>query len=201
MDDRFSTSVPATGAVPGSEAAPTAPAASSRTVKRRSSGGRWLNVLMLLALLVAVGGVTFAVGRATAPAQAASLGTGQPQGLSNGQAGGQFPIGSFDPGALPGAFGGDRVISGTVSADDGSSLTLTTADGQTVTVALTGTTFHSQVTATDSDVTQGVAVQVTVTGTGGPGGPIGDSNGGSGNTNGAAGNQVLTATDVTIVEP
>ena len=163
------------------------PAAMPIPVKRRSNG-RWINALVALAVLVFVGGITFAIGRGTAPAQAA------------GPLAGQFPSGSFNPGGLPGGlFGGQgsRLITGKVASTNGSTMTLTTADGQTVTVVLSGTTYHSQSTATASDVTQGATVQVTAQGLGGPGG----ANGGNPQASPGTGTtgQTVTATDVTIV--
>ena len=62
------------------------------TAARRSSSGRWLNVLLGVAAAVAIGGVAFAVGRSTAPASAAT-------GFGRGPADGPFASGSFDPSA------------------------------------------------------------------------------------------------------
>jgi len=163
-------------------------------VKRRSSSP-WTNVLVGLAVLVFVGGITFAIGRATAPAQAAN-GRGTGQFPTNGQ----FPTGSFNPGAFPGGgidgSAGGRTITGTVGSISGSSLTLTTASGQTITIDLSGTTYHAQTSASASDVTQGATVQVTVEGFGG-----GASGGAppSAAPSGGTSSQTLTATDVTIV--
>ena len=162
-------------------------------VKRRSNG-RWMNALVALAVLVFVGGMTFAIGRATAPAQAANAGTGG-QFPTNGQ----FPSGSFNPGGFPGGGldGGGRTISGTVASISGTTMTLTTANGQTLTVDLSGTTYHAQTAATASDVTAGASVQVTVEGFGGPGGNSGAQP--SAAPSGASSGQSATATDVTIV--
>ena len=105
-------------------------------VAPRKKGGGLTNVLLVVAALVAVGGVTFAVGRATAPA--AASGTGGRTGITNGAGTtgqGLGPGGSFDPAAGmpvggPAGFGNRTTsISGTVKSIDGTSLTITTADG------------------------------------------------------------------------
>ena len=72
-----------------------------------------------------------------------------------------------------------------VSAD---SITVKTANGQTVTFTLSGdTTYHQATAATAADVTTGATVTVRVGGFGGgAGGP------------GASGAPALTATDVTV---
>ena len=162
-------------------------------VKRRSSGNRWLNMLIAVAVLVFVGGVTFAVGRMTAPAQAAGPGNGQFPGLGNGQNGGRFPTGSFDPGQFAGAGLGDRTITGIVTSTDGSTMTLTTAAGQTLTVNVSGSTYHAQTAASARDVSQGTSVHVTVQG------GLGFPGGGPGASPGTGATQTLTASDVTIV--
>jgi hypothetical protein len=160
-------------------------------VKPRSSGNRWLNMLIAVAVLVFVGGLTFAVGRMTAPAQAAGPGNRQFPGLGNGQNGG-FPTGSFDPGQFPGGLS-NRTITGTVTSTDGSTMTLTTAAGQTLTVDVSGSTYHAQTAASAGEVSQGASVQVTVEG--GLGFPGGDP----GASPGSGAGQTLTASDVTIV--
>ena len=162
-------------------------------VKRRSSGNRWTTMLIAVAVLVCVGGVTFAVGRMTAPAQAAVPGNGQFPGFGNGQTGGRFPTGSFDPGQFPGAVLGDRTITGTVTSTDGSTMTLTTATGQTLTVNVSGSTYHAQTAASAGDVSQGASVQVTVQG------GLGFPGGGPAASPGTGAGQTLTASDVTIV--
>ena len=161
-------------------------------VKRRSSGNRWTNVLIVVAVLVCVGGVTFAVGRITAPAQATGPGNGQFPGLGNGQTGGRFPTGSFNPGQFAGGLG-DRTITGTVTRIDGSTLTITTATGQALTVNVSGAQYHAQTTASAGDVSQGASVQITVSG--GAGFPANAP----GASPSASAGQTLTASDVTIV--
>ena len=65
------------------------PAASSR---KSGSGGRLLNIVLVVAAAVAIGGVAFAVGRNTAPVSA-STGTGR----GNGTFGGAFPVAASRP--------------------------------------------------------------------------------------------------------
>ncbi|MFL5688943.1 MAG: hypothetical protein ACJ77I_08125, partial [Chloroflexota bacterium] len=53
-----------------------APAAVIPDARSRGSGGRILNIVLGIAIAVAIGGVAFAVGRTTAPASAATTGRG-----------------------------------------------------------------------------------------------------------------------------
>lgn len=165
---------------------------------RRSSSGRWLNVLLGVAFAVAIGGVAFAVGRGTAPTPAAA---GLGQGFRNG---GAFPGGSFDPTAsgAPGGGGngaglfgaGGLTVEGTVESVTGDTLTITTEAGQTVEVSLgSDTEYHEQTAGSASDVTTGskVSVQLDLAGRG-----FGNGNqGGNGTTTGPTG----TASDVTVI--
>ena len=85
-------------------AQPVVPGAPRVQVRARRSSAAFLNVILVLAAVVAVGGVAFALGRNTAPvAAAAGRGTG------NGNfGGGNFGNRSFAPGAsgAPGGGGG-----------------------------------------------------------------------------------------------
>ena len=175
--------------------APTAPQPSPGPLvapRRRSPGG---NLALVLALAVATGGVGYAIGHVTAPAtpggQAGFAGQpGQP-----GQApGGSFaPTASGAPGAIPG--GGSMSLDGTVSAIAGTTLTLTTSAGRTITVDVSGATFHAQAAATAADVVTGATVRLDVTGVGGPGGPGGAVS----SPSAGAATSTISATDVTIV--
>jgi len=135
-------------------------------IKSRKSSVAWLNVILVLAAVVAVGGVAFAIGRTTAPVAAA----GQ---RGNGFFGnGNFPRGSFAPGAsggpgngggFAGGFGGGVGfnLSGTVKSVTGDTLTITTANGQTVQFALgSNTTYDTKAPATSADVKAGSKVEV-----------------------------------------
>jgi len=155
------------------------------TVSPRPRSGRLLNLLLISAAIVAVGGVAFAVGRVTAPASTLP----RFGAFTNGGTGVR-PNGSFTPGAGgPGAFGrgGGLSLDGTVKAVSAESLTLTLADGQEMTFKLDATTTYQQATtATATDVAVGDSVSVKVTGggraLGGGGGTAAD----------------LTASDVTV---
>lgn len=158
---------------------------------KKSSSGMWLNLLLVVAAAVAIGGVAFALGRSTAPVAAANGRAGFPAG--------QFGAGrSFDPNAsfAPGQGGGlgfgrgggNVGITGTVDSVSADSITVKTANGQTVTFTLSGdTTYHQATVATAADVTTGATVTVRVGGFGG--GAAGP---------GASGAPALTATDVTV---
>jgi hypothetical protein len=168
-------SVRLTAAIPGPEPAmPDAPVA--RASARRSGSGRWLNVVLAVAIAVAIDGVAFAVGRGT-----------------NGSG---FPTGSFTPGSngqqiFRGGFGGTPTIRGTVESVDGDQLTIKTADGRTITVTTDGaTTYHTQAPASAADVTAGSTVQVQLQATGASGGPAASS---------APGAALGTAGSVTVV--
>jgi hypothetical protein len=140
-----------------------------------------VNVALGLALAVAVGGVAFAAGRATAPAA-----------TRGAFANGQFPTGSQAPGVLGGAGGlGGRAglsIEGSVVSVDADSMTIETAAGTTIDVAVDGsTTYHQQADAAASAVTTGSDVIVRLTGAArGPGAA-------------ASGEPTGIASDVTIV--
>ena len=170
-------------------------------VKPKAKSGGLTNALLLVAVLIAVGGVTFAIGRATAPASAAS---GVTSGLGRAGLG---PGGSFDPGTMPagadrGGFGNRTMtITGTVKSLDGSTLVLTTADGTETTVDVSGSTYHAQSPATSADVTAGTEVSVSVTGFGGmrrPGASGAPDASAAPDGNPAPGSGTVTATDVTI---
>ena len=165
------------------------------TAPRRSSSGRWLNVLLGVAAAVAIGGVAFAVGRSSAPVNAA--------GFGRGPADGPFVSRTFDPNAsfAPGRGGngalfgaGGLTVEGTVQSVTGDTLTITTADGRTMEVSLgADTEYHRQAAGSASDVTTGskVSVQLDLAGrVQGNGGQ-----GGDGAANGSAG----TASDVTVI--
>ena len=195
---------PAPTAWPAS--APTSPVAASPVTsapppvlpaaKSKGSGGRVLNIILGVALAVAIGGVAFAVGRSTAPA-AATTGRGT---FANG-----FPTGSFAPNAsgIPG-FGGGRggfggaglTIRGTVKSVDGDTVTIKTANGQTIEVT-TGadTTYSTQTAGSASDVTNGASVQVQLQIDGAGGGAGGLRPGASGAPTGPVG----TAGSITVI--
>lgn len=160
-------------------------AAARPTVAKRGNA-RLLNLALGGALVLAIGGIAFAAGRMTAPAAAV---TGFPGG-------GNFPNGGL-PGAsgapgrggfggFGGAGGGGASIEGTVESISGTTLTIKTANGQTIQVTLSGTTtYHSQTSATSDAVAAGGKVLVRIGFAGTP-----TTGGGTGN---------LSASDVTVV--
>ena len=131
--------------------------------RKASSSGRLLNVILVVAAAVAIGGVAFAIGRGTA--SASTTGTGNGRVFGNGA----FPGGSFVPGA-----------SGAPRFGRGGGFGLAAADGpghrrigrrrhadhqdrerrhdQVTTGA--STTYHTQTDATAADVQAGKTVQV-----------------------------------------
>jgi hypothetical protein len=175
----------------------TPPAPTPLATPPAKGSGRATNVLLGVALLVAVGGLAFAGGRITAPASAS--------GFQGGRAG--FPAGSVDPnqaggfdpnqagGFGQGGIGGNRAlaVTGTVKSIDGSTLVLTAADGTDITIDVSGSTYHAETAATSSDVTSGASVSVTVAGFGGFRGPNA-----SANPNGDAHSAPIKASDVVI---
>lgn len=174
---------------PAMASAPTASAS-----PRHSGSGRWLNVVLGVAVAVAIGGVAFAVGRGTAPASA-TTGNGRGGLVTNGSA---FPTGSFTPGGnggqvFRGGFVGAPAINGTVESVDGDKITIKTADGQTITLTTdSDTTYHTQAPASAADVTPGstVKVQLDLDGNAVAGGP---------RASGAPGAALGTAGSVTVV--
>ncbi len=110
-------------------AAPAAP-----LVKPKSSG-RLLNAVLAVALLVAVGGVAFAVGRGTAPVASTGRGAFQGAGFPAGPNASLAPGASAVPGGFPGGgqgglggLGGGVTVSGTVQSVTGDTLTIETTD-------------------------------------------------------------------------
>jgi hypothetical protein len=179
---------------PSEETTPTLPTGSTvdrvRPITVSSAQQRGaLDYILAAALVVAIGGVAFAVGRTTAPAQARVPNSGAFVG----------PIGSLDPGAggpgpgFGGAFaGGGLTIEGTVKSVDGSTLVIGSTNGQEVTVTLgADTTYHEATSVDAGSVAAGDDVTVRVSG--------GGQFGGGGAGPGASGTPSFTATDVTVV--
>jgi len=191
---------PATAPTPTTQPGVTVPVAPVVRARKRSS--RILDVALLAAALLAIGGVAFGVGRATAPAVAAANGTGTFRGAN-----GFRPDGSFDPNAAPGrggafALGGGLSIDGTVTAISPDSLTLKLASGQEVTFALdSSTAYHQAMAASASDVAVGANVSVKVKGDGGGptfGGPSASQAPGASSAPAASGAPRFEASDVTV---
>ena len=209
MTDSFAPVEPGTPAESQVPAAPLVRTVSTPpppVIAPAKKGDRTFRVLLAVGLLVAVGGVTFAVGRVTAPAAAASTRAGFGNGgFANGGAG-AGGTGAGGAGFGRGAgFGGGVLVTGTVDSVSGTTMTLTEATGTTVTVNLAGTTtYHAQATATAADVIAGKQVQVQVAVAGGFGGqglagasPVAGASPAAGGTT----TRTVTATDVTLVTP
>ena len=162
-------------------------------------GTSLLNLALGLAVLVAIGGVAFAVGRSTAPAAAAA--TGRNFGNGAFQGGGEFPAGGGNGGhggAAGRGFGGGGGLSvqGTVTAIGADSITIKTANGQTIVLSTSASTaYHRETNASAGDVQSGTTVIVRVGRAGGANG--GASSAPSGGTAGQAG--PLNASDITVV--
>ncbi|HEX7951215.1 MAG TPA: hypothetical protein VF494_12760 [Candidatus Limnocylindrales bacterium] len=174
---------------------PVVPSAPALQIGKRKSSGAWLNIILVVAAVVAVGGVAFAIGRSTAPVAAASA-------RGNGLFGnGNFPRGSFAPdasGARGDGFlgglrgGGGFSLSGTVQSVTGDTLTITTADGRTLEFTLgAGTTYSTRAPATAAEVKPGSKVEVQL--------QLGNGNAFRPNASGAPSGPVGTAGNVTIV--
>jgi hypothetical protein len=128
---------------------------------RRPSSPRILNLALVGALVLAVAGIGFAAGRLTAAPATALTGTSGPfvngvgpRNGANGQPGGGLQVGPI------GLTGGPS-IEGTVESITDTTLTIKTADGQTMQIALDdSTTYHAQTDASADDVATGGKVLV-----------------------------------------
>jgi hypothetical protein len=142
----------------------------AQPVKRQD---RTTLVLLVIASLVAVGGIGFAVGHLTG----GTSGSNNPNSgvaLGGGRGNGGFNRPSLAPGQTlnPGQFAGGRGtgfggisggVTGTVQSVSGSSITVLLANGTTVTIDLSGTTtYHSETAATSGDVKTGSTVTVQI---------------------------------------
>jgi hypothetical protein len=189
-------------------------AASGGGAPATRGSARLLNAVLGVAVLVAVAGIAFAVGRTTAPAGAGSVasltdpnaGGGAGSGNGQGPLGGQGPGAGFDlngNGGGPdddgdgvgrgpfGGFGASIGISGTVQSVSADSVTISLPDGTAVTFGIDGsTTYHLQADATASDVTVGSTVIVD---------PAGGFRPGRGTGNGTDGLTLGTAGSITVV--
>jgi hypothetical protein len=156
--------------------------------------------LLIIAAMVATGGIGFALGHITAPTgSTAGVGT-QPMASGRGFPGGAMPSlapgQSFNPGQFAGGqtrIGTSGGVSGTVQSINGSTITILMSDGQSVTIDLTGnTTWHGEVSASASEVTIGSTVTISLDTT---------AQASSSPNPGASGGRTLTARDVLITTP
>ncbi len=136
-----------------------------------------VTVLLAVSAMIALGGVSFAVGRMVSAGESTTQATvaganGQPAG-GNGLPGlAPNPSGApIAPGGGTGAgVAGATTVSGTVVSVSSSSITVRQANGQTVTIATdSSTSYHSQTSATVADVTAGTSVIVQTAGPSGLG--------------------------------
>jgi hypothetical protein len=153
-----------------------------------------INIVLGIALVVAVGGVAFGAGRVTAPAAATTVRAGLGAGQGGLNPGG--PTASGAPGGGVGGAGGGVSLQGTVTEVTATSITLQLPTGQSVTIPTdTQTTWHQREAATSTDVTTGSTVIVQIQGGRGGGGQ-----GGGGATASGAPNRALgSAATVTLV--
>ena len=197
--DNLPSSAPAPDFDPHPAPLPAASVGAGPTTRRSAifSG----SALLVVAALVAVGGVTFAVGRLTAPvaAVAAARGNGG-AAFGNGARPSGAP-GFGRQGGLGGAFAGGSgglSIRGTVTSVTADTLTITVASGTTVQIPLeASTTYHSQVAGSKTDVQSGKQVIVQLNGLGGGGGAAGPT----ASPNIGASSRIGPAQDVTVVSP
>ena len=144
------------------EQPPAATTAPAPIVKPRRTSNRLLDAALIAAAVLAIGGVAFGIGRATAPAAAF---TGGAIDLPGGRV--VAPNGSFDPNGGPRVGFRGPTIDGTVTAIDGETMTVKLADGTEMIFTLDSTTeYHQATDATASDVAVGDDVSIGVEGGG-----------------------------------
>lgn len=158
--------------------------------------------LLLIAALVAVGGIGFALGHLTAPSAVAAanpsgrggFGRGAFPSLAPGQT---FNTSQFGGGAGRGGLGGvTGGVTGTVQSVTATSITIQEANGTSVTIDISGnTTYHAAAAASASDVKVGTSVTVQIDAT-----ALASETPNPGAT-GALGGRTLTAKDVLITQP
>ncbi len=135
-----------------------APAVLSKTrpggPARRTSS---TTALLVVAALVAFGGVGFAAGHLTGSGQTGTS-TGNFRAFAAGASGA--------PGAAArGALGGTFTVTGTVVSVSADSITIQLASGSTETIATgSSTTYHNQTAGSTSDLAAGQTVQVQTSG-------------------------------------
>jgi hypothetical protein len=217
----------APGTQPGPNTTPTganlqpvaAPVLPSETVLRATpakpakSGGRpgATTLILVVGMIVAIGGIAFAVGRVTAPAAVAATGRG------TFGANGGFPTGSFTPGAAGARGFGGGGLTGTVTAIAPDHITIQVggASGRTLDIPVAATTtYNTETPATAAAVTVGSEVSVRTARPAGAGGGAGQGGFGQGGQQGGAapgvsgapgagglpgGFTVGTATSITVI--
>ncbi|HEX7430841.1 MAG TPA: hypothetical protein VF293_01505 [Candidatus Limnocylindrales bacterium] len=181
----------------GDEATP----APAKTPIKPKKQDRTTIALLLIAALVAVGGIGFALGHLTAPATtAAAVPTGGRGGFGGRAIPSLAPGQTFDTSQFGGGRGGLGAVtggvSGTVQAVSGSQITVQLANGTIETIDISGTTtYHSEAAANSTDIKVGTSVTVQI-----------DTAALASQTpnpsaSGALGGRTLTAKDVLITQP
>ena len=179
-------------ATPGTAAVKKPPARLPGRARRASS----TTVLLAVSAIVALGGISFAVGRVTAAGQS---GTGSSTAAGANGFPGFGANASRSPIIGPGGVNGDltsgtATVSGSVVSVTSGSITIQEANGRTVTIATgSSTAYHNQTCASGTDVTTGATVIVQTSATGAQSGSGPASASASPGTNGTR-----TATSVTI---
>ena len=177
-----------------------------QTGRPASKQDRTTIALLVVAAMIATGGIGFALGHVTAPS--ASAGGAQPAASGRGFGGGgrNFPSlapgQTFNPADFGGGNGGARLgggsagVTGTVQSISGSTITILESNGQSVTIDLSGnTTYHGETTASASQVQVGntVTIQIDTSALASESPNPGAS--------GGLGGRTLTAKDVLITNP
>lgn len=179
------------------------PQPARQSAKPPAKQDRTTMVLLLVAALVAVGGIGFALGHLTAPSAVAAanpsggragLGRGAFPSLAPGQT---FNTSQFGGGAGRGGLGGVASgVSGTVQSVTATSITIQEANGTSVTIDTSGnTTYHAAAAASASDVKVGTSVTVQIDTS------ALASESPNPSATGALGGRTLTAKDVLITQP
>lgn len=149
------------------EELPVAPAAVAPPIPVRKPKGqdRSTIALLIVAALIAVGGVGFALGHATAPASASvAAANARPSGLGGRAFASLAPGQTFNPTQFgAGRTDGSASVSGTVTSFDGTTLVIAEANGTSVSIDVAGTTtYHTQTSATSSQVATGAGVTIQI---------------------------------------
>ncbi len=166
---------------------PVKPSPPAGVPKKSGSSG---SIALVVAALVAVGGLAFAGGRLTAPASTPTIGSGFPGGFPGG-----FPRGSFAPGdGIIGLGQGGLTLRGEVTSLSADAITIRLEDGTSVTVPLDDqTTYHRSSAGQVDDVIVGSTVAIE------PGG-VTTRPGASFDPGEAASLSLGPASDVTVVD-
>jgi preprotein translocase subunit YajC len=165
-----------------------------KPAKQPAKSDRTTIALVLVAALVAVGGIGFAIGHVTAPSAVAANTAGRAAFARPSLAPGQtFNPSTAGRGGLGSVAGG---ISGTVQSINGTTMTVQESNGTVVTVDLSGTTtYHGETTASPSAIQVGTGVTVQInTAALASQTPVPSASG-------ALGGRTLTASSILITQP